>query len=44
VTHYAPEFDDCRRLAEQHQVPLKQVTEAARHAFAERTLTRTTHA
>ena len=31
VNHYAPEYEDCRRIAEQHQVPLKQVMlEAAR--------------
>jgi uncharacterized protein (TIGR00299 family) protein len=44
VTHYAPEFDDCRRIAQQQQIPLKQVIEAALNSFAERTLARTTHA
>jgi uncharacterized protein (TIGR00299 family) protein len=30
----APEYEDCRRLARQHRVPLKEVCEAARIAFA----------
>ncbi len=28
-----PEFEDCRRLAAEHSVPLKQVTEAALLAY-----------
>jgi len=35
VTHYAPEFEDCRRLAEQHQIPLKQVMQEATRAYLE---------
>jgi hypothetical protein len=29
-----PEYEDCRRLATEHSVPLKQVTEAAQQAYA----------
>jgi uncharacterized protein (TIGR00299 family) protein len=29
VTNYAPEYEDCRRIAEQHHVPLKQVMQEA---------------
>jgi uncharacterized protein (DUF111 family) len=29
VTNYAPEYEDCRRIASEHQVPLKSVIEAA---------------
>jgi uncharacterized protein (DUF111 family) len=29
----APEFEDCRRLAESHDVPLKRVIEAALQAY-----------
>jgi uncharacterized protein (TIGR00299 family) protein len=36
VTHYAPEFEDCRRLAEQHQIPLKQVIHDATRAYLEK--------
>src|SRR5438874_1727234 len=36
VTHYAPEFEDCRRLAEQHQIPLKQVMQEATRAYLEK--------
>jgi uncharacterized protein (TIGR00299 family) protein len=32
----APEFDDCRRLAAEHQVPVKDVQAAAVRAFADR--------
>jgi pyridinium-3,5-bisthiocarboxylic acid mononucleotide nickel chelatase len=31
-----PEYDDCRRIAEERQVPLKQVMEEARTAFSRR--------
>ncbi|MCA9201617.1 MAG: nickel pincer cofactor biosynthesis protein LarC [Planctomycetales bacterium] len=31
---FSPEFESCRRIAEQHQVPLKDVYEAARSAFS----------
>jgi uncharacterized protein (DUF111 family) len=30
-----PEYEDCRRAAREHGVPLKQVMEAALVAFAE---------
>ncbi len=30
----SPEYEDCRALARQHRVPLKQVMQAAMHAFA----------
>lgn len=33
VSHYAPEYEDCRRLAEQHSVPLKQVMQEALRAY-----------
>ena len=36
VTNYAPEYEDCRRLAAEHQVPLKTVIEAAVHAYLEK--------
>jgi uncharacterized protein (TIGR00299 family) protein len=29
VSHYAPEYEDCRRLAVEHQVPLKTVMQEA---------------
>jgi uncharacterized protein (TIGR00299 family) protein len=29
VVNYAPEFEDCRRIAEQHSVPLKRVMQEA---------------
>jgi uncharacterized protein (TIGR00299 family) protein len=32
----SPEFDDCRRLAAEHQVPVKDVQAAAVRAFADR--------
>ncbi len=31
--NFSPEFESCRRVAEQHQVPLKQVYETAQQAF-----------
>ncbi len=30
---FAPEYDDCRRIAEDHQVPLREVISQATHAF-----------
>jgi pyridinium-3,5-bisthiocarboxylic acid mononucleotide nickel chelatase len=33
VVNYAPEFEDCRRIAEEHGVPLKQVMQAAMAAY-----------
>jgi hypothetical protein len=29
VTNYAPEYEDCRKIAEEHRVPLKAVMQAA---------------
>ena len=29
VTNYAPEYEDCRRIASEHHVPLKTVMQAA---------------
>lgn len=34
VANAAPEYEDCRRLANEHSVPLKFVTEQARRMFA----------
>lgn len=34
IANAAPEYEDCRALARQHRVPLKQVTHAALHAWA----------
>jgi uncharacterized protein (TIGR00299 family) protein len=33
VTNYAPEFEDCRRIASEYRVPLKQVMGAAVEAY-----------
>jgi len=35
ICHAAPEFEDCRKRAEQHHVPLHQVIDAAKRAFKE---------
>ncbi len=34
VSNYAPEYEDCRTLAEAHHVPLKQVIQEAVQAYA----------
>ena len=34
VTNYAPEYEDCRRLAEEHRVPLKTVMQEAARLYA----------
>ena len=34
IANAAPEYEDCRRLAEQHSVPLKQVMQEAMRVFA----------
>lgn len=34
VTNYAPEYEDCRRIAAQHHVPLKTVMQEATRAYA----------
>lgn len=36
VTNYAPEYEDCRRLATEHHVPLKTVMQEASRAYAGR--------
>jgi hypothetical protein len=36
IANAAPEYEDCRRLASAHSVPLKQVTEQAKQMFAAR--------
>ena len=33
VTNYAPEYEDCRRLAAEHRVPLKTVMQEAARAY-----------
>ncbi|MGA2856648.1 MAG: nickel pincer cofactor biosynthesis protein LarC [Candidatus Sulfotelmatobacter sp.] len=33
ITNYAPEYEDCRRIAAEHQVPLRQVMGAAVEAY-----------
>jgi uncharacterized protein (TIGR00299 family) protein len=33
VTNYAPEYEDCRRIASEHQVPLKTVMQEASRAY-----------
>jgi uncharacterized protein (TIGR00299 family) protein len=33
AVNYAPEFEDCRLIAERHSVPLKQVMQAAMNAY-----------
>ncbi len=34
VTNYAPEYEDCRRIAVEHHVPLKTVMQEASRAYA----------
>ncbi len=34
ISNYAPEYEDCRTLAEAHHVPLKQVIQEAAQAYA----------
>jgi pyridinium-3,5-bisthiocarboxylic acid mononucleotide nickel chelatase len=33
ITNYAPEYEDCRRIASEHQVPLKTVMQEAAQAY-----------
>ncbi len=33
ITNYAPEYEDCRRIAAEHSVPLKQVMQQAVQAY-----------
>jgi uncharacterized protein (TIGR00299 family) protein len=35
ITNYAPEYEDCRRIAAQHHVPLKTVIQEAARAYLE---------
>ena len=35
VANYAPEYEDCRRIAESHHVPLKQVMQEATRLYLE---------
>jgi len=35
ISHYAPEYEDCRRLAAEHHVPLKQVMQEAIRLYLE---------
>jgi uncharacterized protein (DUF111 family) len=34
IANAAPEFEDCRKIAAEHAVPLKQVMEEAMQAYA----------
>jgi len=36
VSNYAPEYEDCRRIAEEHRVPLKEVMQEALKNYQER--------
>ncbi len=36
ISNYAPEYEDCRRIAEQHHVPLKAVMQEALKVYLER--------
>jgi uncharacterized protein (TIGR00299 family) protein len=36
ITNYAPEYEDCRRIAAQHHVPLKDVMQAATREYLQR--------
>ncbi len=35
ISNYAPEYEDCRRIADQHKVPLKQVIQEATRRYLE---------
>lgn len=35
VANYAPEYEDCRRIADQHKIPLKQVMQEASRRYLE---------
>jgi len=37
ITNYAPEYEDCRRIAAEHHVPLKTVMQEASRAYVDRT-------
>jgi pyridinium-3,5-bisthiocarboxylic acid mononucleotide nickel chelatase len=36
ISNYAPEYEDCRRIAEQHRIPLKAVMQEALKSYRER--------
>jgi uncharacterized protein (TIGR00299 family) protein len=36
VTNYAPEYEDCRRVAAEHRVPLKQVMQEATRSYLDK--------
>ena len=36
VSNYAPEYEDCRRIAEQERIPLKAVMQEAIRVYLER--------
>ena len=36
VTNYAPEYEDCRKIAAQHHVPLKSVMQEAMQGYLKR--------
>lgn len=36
ITNYAPEYEDCRRIAAEHHVPLKTVIQEATQAYTKR--------
>jgi len=36
ISNYAPEYEDCRRIAEQHRIPLKAVMQEAVRVYLER--------
>lgn len=36
ISNYAPEYEDCRRIAEQQRVPLKAVMQEAIKIYLER--------
>jgi uncharacterized protein (DUF111 family) len=36
ISNYAPEYEDCRRIAEQHGVPLKAVINEAIRLYLEK--------
>jgi uncharacterized protein (DUF111 family) len=37
VTNYAPEYEDCRKIAAQHHVPLKSVMQEALQGYLKKT-------
>jgi len=36
IANYAPEYEDCRRIADEHKIPLKQVMQEAIRRYLER--------